>query len=677
MSARCSTPPPASPAPPTTPAGASAARPLLQQAWTCPGSRKCGMTLANPSPTPSPSARLSLLPVAGQPACPKTSSSSSSSSGLVLPGQDAALQLERGIEQLAQAEKVAGKFVATRIKPVLRKAQNAEVGDIVRGTGSYLKGLWQRLNGGGNRAQEPALSPDLPLPKNGSAKEIELVISQLSLDLDDLAKRLREAGRTRENKLKQAKAPEGRVTMPFLLKSMDEEVLRLSRELALRTLQLEMEYAYRALEEEAMDIVGFDVNDVLNRQGSTAELRLLAAEFGYLDEQLAALASQVGSSARAVGVSSVEGNGSSYRGAAAIGGVGDSLVMEDLLASLANDVPDMRQRVGVPDQVVFGGQGWSMTKTRLQLQEALEAVLEAVTFMVRGLKLLTSDVTNSGRRFWRAATGGTLKPREVSALKRTARDLLAFIPFTIILIIPMTPLGHVLVFGFIQQYFPQFFPSCFTSKRQEIMVRYEELEKQLLAARQQAEAAEEEAELAQAAAAVARLTAPGTPSTAAAPAAAAAAGAPAGAVTASAGSATAAAEAVSPGQGGNGAGMLGRQEGRAHESSAGGQRSTGPSENGAGGEGQQGRNGVNGAASLQRGSNGNAPEASTLASSVDTDNEEAAQAAQVRVQALEEQVAAVFDDVTLGDMDPQDVPSAKKKEKISSYRSKLMRKEGS
>ena len=67
--------------------------------------------------------------------------------------------------------------------------------------------------------------------------------------------------------------------------------------------------------------------------------------------------------------------------------------------------------------------------------------------------------------------GGTLKPREVSALKRTARDLLAFVPFVIILIIPMTPLGHVLVFGFVQTYFPQFFPSCFTSKRQEIMVR--------------------------------------------------------------------------------------------------------------------------------------------------------------------------------------------------------------
>lgn len=33
--------------------------------------------------------------------------------------------------------------------------------------------------------------------------------------------------------------------------------------------------------------------DLLSRQGSTTELRLLAAEFAYLDQQLAALASQL------------------------------------------------------------------------------------------------------------------------------------------------------------------------------------------------------------------------------------------------------------------------------------------------------------------------------------------------------------------------------------------------
>ncbi len=64
----------------------------------------------------------------------------------------------------------------------------------------------------------------------------------------------------------------------------------------------------------------------------------------------------------------------------------------------------------------------------------------------------------------------------MTALRRTARDILTFIPFTIILIIPLTPLGHVLVFGFIQRYFPGFFPSQFTKQRQEIMMRYEELQ---------------------------------------------------------------------------------------------------------------------------------------------------------------------------------------------------------
>ncbi len=77
----------------------------------------------------------------------------------------------------------------------------------------------------------------------------------------------------------------------------------------------------------------------------------------------------------------------------------------------------------------------------------------------------------AGRLFGKAALGGTLKQREVAALRRTARDLLTFIPFIIILIVPLTPLGHVLVFGFIQRYFPGFFPSQFTTQRQDLMMR--------------------------------------------------------------------------------------------------------------------------------------------------------------------------------------------------------------
>ena len=89
----------------------------------------------------------------------------------------------------------------------------------------------------------------------------------------------------------------------------------------------------------------------------------------------------------------------------------------------------------------------------------------------------------------------TLSPREVSALRRTGRDLLNLVPFTIILIIPLSPVGHVLVFSFIQRsvghpltnqwtslcvsvglavshrFFPNFFPSPYTDRRQE-MARY-------------------------------------------------------------------------------------------------------------------------------------------------------------------------------------------------------------
>ena len=67
--------------------------------------------------------------------------------------------------------------------------------------------------------------------------------------------------------------------------------------------------------------------------------------------------------------------------------------------------------------------------------------------------------------------GSTLKPREVQALRRTFKDMLAFVPFTIILIAPLTPVGHVLIFSFIQRYFPNLFPSQFSNKRQELMTK--------------------------------------------------------------------------------------------------------------------------------------------------------------------------------------------------------------
>ena len=63
-----------------------------------------------------------------------------------------------------------------------------------------------------------------------------------------------------------------------------------------------------------------------------------------------------------------------------------------------------------------------------------------------------------------------------ASIRRTFKDVITFIPVVIILIIPLSPVGHVLVFGAIQRFFPGFFPSCFTEQRQNLLQLYETTE---------------------------------------------------------------------------------------------------------------------------------------------------------------------------------------------------------
>ena len=81
--------------------------------------------------------------------------------------------------------------------------------------------------------------------------------------------------------------------------------------------------------------------------------------------------------------------------------------------------------------------------------------------------------------YWYSRSAVAVESVGVQALRRTLKDILTFVPFIIILIIPMTPLGHVLVFGFIQRYFPDFFPSQFNQRRQEMVKTYEDLRQRL------------------------------------------------------------------------------------------------------------------------------------------------------------------------------------------------------
>lgn len=391
----------------------------------------------------------------------------------------------RLVKRLGRAEKVVGQFVARRLQPAVQRVRATPVQRWFTGVRSgvgYVGGLWGRLNGTAGPGSERYLPEGLPLPMS-TRQERQAAVRELTVQLDQLEKQLQESSKARESRLRKAGIP-GRARMAGELRDMDDRVAGLSRALAVRTLQLQMEYIYGCIEDEALDIAqSKNTGVLLIRQGSSDEVALLAAEFGLLDQQLAVL------------VSAVEA-------------AEPLLIAEEDLILVASEIPDLRGRLGIAEREVFGGQGMSWLKIRLQIRETAHKVREATQFFSRGLRLMGSDLGNCGRLFVKAGSGQTLKPREVQALRRTARDLLTFVPFAIILIAPLTPVGHVLIFSFIQKYFPGFFPSQFTARRQTLMTRYEDLKKQLLRVSELAQQEDDEKELAQATAAVARLTAP-------------------------------------------------------------------------------------------------------------------------------------------------------------------------
>lgn len=160
-------------------------------------------------------------------------------------------------------------------------------------------------------ANHPPWPRPLPWPQ---------AISSLALQLESLEKQLQDASKARETKLRRA-GLSGRVQMAIQMKygGLDADVLQLSRLLAVRTLQLEMEYVYRSLEDEALDASGYDLGggvpvDLADRDASLGELALLIADFVLLDEQLCALSAALRGS-EAAGSGSEGGHGSGLEGA--------------------------------------------------------------------------------------------------------------------------------------------------------------------------------------------------------------------------------------------------------------------------------------------------------------------------------------------------------------------------
>jgi len=146
------------------------------------------------------------------------------------------------------------------------------------------------------------------------------------------------------------------------------------------------------------------------------------------------------------------------------------------LELLEEDCLKFAARLGLKSEEESGDLNSSFRRLISQLKRAWERTKSGLEFYTNGVQLLWQDVQYACNLVSKAAFSNyTLRAWEVRTLQRTVKDLLTLIPFLIILIIPLSPVGHVLVFSFFQKNFPEFFPSSFTEQRQNVTKIYNEI----------------------------------------------------------------------------------------------------------------------------------------------------------------------------------------------------------
>mmetsp|Transcript_2762 Transcript_2762/g.6599 ORF Transcript_2762/g.6599 Transcript_2762/m.6599 type:complete len:718 (-) Transcript_2762:951-3104(-) len=242
----------------------------------------------------------------------------------------------------------------------------------------------------------------------------------------------------------------GQAVANVKLASLDPSLRSKIRLSAEALLILEQQVSYQNLVYELERIYTYLVTELQNPTTKgyiPLQDRLNVAEYGLLESQIQSCSRELNSK-----------------------GVLDA----DILAVIAEQMTDFKRRLGIDYYVT--GLTYDREAIIRWLNDLYLTSKTGIMFYVKGTQLFWSDVVFSVSLIGRAAQGVTLKPREVRTIRRTFKDVITFIPVVIILIIPLSPVGHVLVFGAIQRFFPGFFPSCFTEQRQNLLQLYETTE---------------------------------------------------------------------------------------------------------------------------------------------------------------------------------------------------------
>uniref|UniRef100_A0A7N1A1P8 LETM1-like protein n=1 Tax=Kalanchoe fedtschenkoi TaxID=63787 RepID=A0A7N1A1P8_KALFE len=103
------------------------------------------------------------------------------------------------------------------------------------------------------------------------------------------------------------------------------------------------------------------------------------------------------------------------------------------------------------------------------IEKSLEKLKETTTDVWQGTQLLAIDVAAATELVRRSILGDELAEKEKRALQRTVTDVASVIPIGILMLLPVTAVGHAAMLAAIQRYVPSLIPSTYGPDRLDLL----------------------------------------------------------------------------------------------------------------------------------------------------------------------------------------------------------------
>ncbi|KAH6804807.1 LETM1-like protein [Perilla frutescens var. frutescens] len=103
------------------------------------------------------------------------------------------------------------------------------------------------------------------------------------------------------------------------------------------------------------------------------------------------------------------------------------------------------------------------------IEKSLDKLKETSTDVLQGTQLLAIDTGAALGLLRRVLIGDELTEKEKQALRRTLTDLASVVPIGVLMLLPVTAVGHAAMLAAIQRYMPSLIPSTYGAERLDLL----------------------------------------------------------------------------------------------------------------------------------------------------------------------------------------------------------------